>query len=75
MQLYARAPLCGWFGWLVAAPPLWLVQVALYGRPALWLVRVALWFNHEAMKEESLRVSSQNIASRLDETFVFAMMD
>ena len=65
-----------WLLWVaIGRPPLWLVRVALYGRPALCLVRMALWFNHEAMKEESLRVSSRNIASRLDETFVFAMID
>ena len=85
------APPCGWFAWLypvlcpppsvvgsggyVAAPPLWLVRVALYGRPPLWLIRVALWFNHEVMKEEALRVSSRNIASRLDETLVSATID
>ena len=31
--------------------------------------------NHEAMTEESLRMSSQNIAARLDETLVFALLD
>ena len=31
--------------------------------------------NHEAMTEESLRMSTQNIASRLDETLVFALID
>ena len=31
--------------------------------------------NQEAMTEESLRMSTQNIASRLDETLVFAWID
>ena len=31
--------------------------------------------NHEAFIEESLRMSTQNIASRLDETLVFALID
>ena len=31
--------------------------------------------NHEVMNEESLWISTQNIASRLDETLAFAMHD
>ena len=31
--------------------------------------------NHEAMTEESLRMSTQNITSRLHETLVFALID
>jgi len=31
--------------------------------------------NHEAMTEESLRMSTQNIASRHNETLIFALID